>query len=195
MRIQEIHPALVHLPLAFAPAALAVEGYGAASGDADARKVGRWLTVAAALSVIPAAIFGLVAQASIRRRGQGHRELITHRNLNALVTVTLGAVGVSRLRGKKPGAAYFTATAAAVGTMAYTAYLGGKMVYELGLGVIPAGTVEAKRAPRLDEPGEAFRRSAANIGHATKHAIHHLREGKIAPSLFRHGDEAAADES
>jgi uncharacterized membrane protein len=191
MRTQEIHPALVHLPIALAPAALAVEAAGSATGDAGTRRVGRWLSVAAAVAVVPAAIAGLVAQGSIRRRGQAHRMLITHRNLNALVTLALTALGVSRLRGNKAEPLYFVGATAAVGTMVYTGYLGGKLVYEHGLGVVPAGTVEHGRAPTLTSPATAARQSAANAVKAVGHAIHHLKEGKVAPSLLgAKGDEA-----
>jgi hypothetical protein len=69
--------------------------------------------------------------------------------------------------------------------MTYSAYLGGRMVYEHGVGVRPADGLREEQAPEIhaDNVDEVARLAAQHVKHGAQHAWEHLRKGEIAPSL------------
>ena len=184
IRIHEVHPTLAHFPLALLPVAFIVDLVGRLAGRLGLMRIGRFLMPAAAVSGAATAVAGLAAQEAVEP-GDAHDLLITHRNLNAGLVAAVGILALARARKDVPGAAYLLASAAAVGGMFYTAYLGGMMVYRYGVGVVPAKGVREQASPeiRYDTAREAAHVAADNVGHAARHALHHLREGKVAPAL------------
>lgn len=185
VRLQEVHPSLVHFPIALLPTALAADALGRWTGSAALLEAGRRLMPAAAASAVVSALAGLAAQAAVKAEGEAHDLLVTHRNLNAGLTVLAVGLAATRLGRDKPGWGYLLAGLAGVATMAYTAAIGGRMVYAHGLGVEPADGVEESKAPeiRTDNLGEVAGVAADNIAHAARHALKHLKEGQIAPAL------------
>lgn len=187
MRLQEIHPALVHFPIALFPTALAADALGRASGSETLMEIGRRLMPVAAASAALAGVAGFISQESSHVKEEAHPYLITHRNLNLGLIGVVALLAKRRARRKRPSAGYLLAGAAGLATMSYTAYLGGHMVYEHGVGVTPAGGVREDKAPELT-PGnaqEVLDLSAKHIRHGWSHAMKHLEEGKIAPLLTR----------
>lgn len=187
LRLHELHPSLVHLPLALLPASVALDAIGFVSDREAPMTIGKYLMAAAAAGAAAAGAAGLVAQEAVRARGDAHDLLVTHRNLNAglvVLTVTLAAL---RLRRTRPSAGYLLAGCAGVAVMNYTAYLGGKMVYSKGVGVAPAGGVRAENAPeiRRDNLWPIARTSASYVAKAVKHAARHIGRGEFAPTLQR----------
>lgn len=180
MRLQEIHPALVHFPITLLPVALGADLLGRATGSEPLTETGRRLMPLAAGA---AALFGLVAQEEVKAEGQTHDMLVTHRNLNLGLVGLATAMAAWRARAERPSAAYLAL--AGLGVMSYAAYLGGHMVYEHGPGVRPAGGLRDGGAPALTpgSAGEATRRTLADVRHGATHATEHIREGNIAPAL------------
>lgn len=185
MRVQEIHPALAHFPIALIPTAVAADLVGVLTGDRALMETGRRLMPLAAASVAATGIAGLVAQGAVRTDNGSHDLLVTHRNLNIGLLALTAVLAGTRVRRRRPGPGYLLAGLAGAALATYTGYLGGKMVYEHGVGVKAAGGIDPQRAPEI--PGEGFshagRVSAENAAHAVRHTAHHLAEGEIAPAL------------
>jgi uncharacterized membrane protein len=185
MRIQEVHPAAVHFPIALFPTAVAFDGLGLLTGDRSLMDTGRRLIPLAAAGAAVAGAAGLAAQGAVRAKGPAHPHLVTHRTLNVGLTVLLAALAVDRTRRERPSAGYL----AGIAVMAYSTYLGGKMVYGHGVGVEAAGGVREDAAPELRRGnfGQAAHSGAANAAHALRHAAEHAARGEVAPDLGRIG--------
>ncbi|HEV7264114.1 MAG TPA: DUF2231 domain-containing protein [Falsiroseomonas sp.] len=188
LRIQEIHPSIVHFPIALLPTALAFDAVGRLTENPRLMDTGRHLIPVAAASAALAGVAGLVAQSAVRMRNNtAHDHLVTHRTLNIALTALLACLAASRGRQSRPGPGYLLAGAAGVAALAYSTYLGGKMVYEHGLGVRSAGGLDEEAAPeiRRGSLGEAARTSARHAAHALRHAAEHATEGELVPTLRR----------
>jgi tetrahydromethanopterin S-methyltransferase subunit D len=117
---------------------------------------------------------------------EGARDLlVTHRNLNLSLVGIAGLMSFARARRTEPTPAYLLAGLAGLAVMQVTAYLGGRMVYEHGVGVKPAGGVRDERAPQVgeDDLTEVARTAAGNIDAAAEHTAHSVARGAIAPAL------------
>ena len=180
MKLQELHPALVHVPIALLPASLAAD----AAGMHDAGRAGIALTAGSAAL---AAASGLIAQEEVETDEVSHDLLATHRTLNIGVLGATVAMALHRAGRERPGGGYLALGLAAVGVTVYSAYLGGRMVYAHGVGVEPAGGLAADHAPPVEEaaPGGLLRRIAHDLRHGLRHTIEHLREGDVVPALTR----------
>ncbi len=161
-----------------------------ADSDALTTFARRTLPIAAG-SAILAGLAGLVAQQEVKVEGEAHDLLITHRNLNLGVIAVATALAAWRQRRATPGAGYLALGLATLGVMGYTAYLGGHMVYEHGVGVQPAGGVRGP-VPELvpAQAGAVARAIGSDLVHGTEHTIEHLAEGEIAPALTHRADQA-----
>lgn len=185
MRLQELHPAVVHLPLAALPFAIGADLMGEASDDPWWREAGRRGIAATALSGALAGITGLIAQEEVNVEGESMEMLITHRNLNLLLTLTAGAMAFWRARRESPTPGYLALGVAGIVGMTYTAYLGGKLVYHHGVGVAPAGGQYRDDAPELvpGELGEFARAMGTDLVRGAGHLGKEVAQGKLAPSL------------
>lgn len=185
MRIQEVHPAVVHFPIALFPTAVAFDAVGLLTGERSLMDTGRRLIPLAAASAALAGVAGFAAQGAVRTQGSAHHHLVTHRTLNVGLTSLLAVLAIDRLRRERPSPGYLVAGLAGIAAMAYSTYLGGKMVYGHGVGVEAAGGVREDAAPeiRRGNLGQAARTAAANTAHAVRHAAQHAAEGEFAPDL------------
>ncbi len=190
IRLQEVHPALVHFPIALLPLTVAADLAGSITGDDRLSRLGRWGMVASAASAALAGVAGLIAQEEVNVEGPSMDTLITHRNLNLGVLALTTALAVRRQSERRAGPAYLAAAAAAVGALLYSGYLGGKVVYEYGVGVQPApgprGGVYQGGGPALTATNapRVLRSAAHDLGNGVKHLVQEVGAGKIAPSLF-----------
>ncbi len=82
LRVQEIHPTIVHFPLAFFPLALAFDWIGKRTRSRGMMEVGKALMPVTLASMGAAAVTGLAAQGAVKTEGRAKDMLITHRNLN-----------------------------------------------------------------------------------------------------------------
>lgn len=155
MLLHELHPSLVHMPLALLPTAAVADLIVVRTQDRAWEKVGRRLWVAGAASAVFAGVAGLAASQEVRMDSQRARDMTAlHGAGNALIT--LGALGIMAWRLSRPPTASTTALALGACAFAlYTASLGGKLVYEQGVGVntmpedAPQGT---RKGPLLLSP-------------------------------------------
>jgi uncharacterized membrane protein len=194
MKLHEIHPSIVHFPLALLPASLALDTIGQLTGSRGVMNVARALAIGASAAGAVAGVAGLVAQQTVRAEGEAHKALVTHRNLNIgllALTTTLASVRMSR---ERPGLLYLMAGFAGVAAMNYTAYLGGKMVYTHGVGVERLGGVREGQSMeiRRGSYGLAARTALTHIGRGIVQIFRELLRGEVAPLLSRQprGDDA-----
>lgn len=156
MRTHELHPALVHAPLALLPTAAIVD-LVAASLPRDRRldRFGRTLWWATAGSALAAGLAGMAASQEIELRSDRARDMMfLHGIGNAgLVVAALGvAAWRSRNRANLTSA---LAGLVAAGAAAYTAYLGGQLVYTHGAGVTALGGAAAEAPALFSRAGPA----------------------------------------
>lgn len=137
MLLHELHPSVVHAPLALLPTAAVADLIAVTTGDRAWAKVARRVWVAGTLSGVFAGIAGLAASQEVRMDSPRARDMTFIHGLGNAV-ILLGAMGVTGWRLKREPTVTTTVLGlAACGLALYTASLGGKMVYELGVGINP----------------------------------------------------------
>ena len=191
VRLQEVHPSIVHYPLALLPAAVAADLLGRATGSEALQGAGRVLMPVAAASAAVAAVTGLVAQEEVAVDGVAEELLVTHRNLNLSLVTLSTLLAAWRLRSERPSAGYLALALAGLGAMSYSAYLGGKMVYEHGGGVKPADGLRDGDSPELRPGGmrEVARRVATDVERGVAHALDDLLHRDPLPAIRRRSVE------
>src|SRR5688500_2682440 len=117
IRLQEVHPSVVHFPLALLPAAVAADLLGRATGSEALHEVGRVLMPVAAASAAVAAVTGLVAQEEVAVDGVAEELLVTHRNLNLSLVTLSTMLAAWRVRSERPSAGYLALALAGLGAM------------------------------------------------------------------------------
>ena len=186
IRLQEIHPSIVHFPIALLPTALGLDAIGRATGRQGLMDAGRALMPVAALSAVVSAAAGVLAQGALRYPDEtGRKLLVTHRSTNAVLTLGTIALAALRWRRESPSNSYLAAGAGSLAALGYSAMLGGKMVYEHGLGVKPAGGVIEERAPEIvpGQLGHAAKMAAADTAEGTRQSIASLKDAEIGTEM------------
>lgn len=185
MRLQEVHPSLVHYPLALLPTTLACDAIGKVTGSRTLLNIGRYGMAVTAGSIALAGVFGLIAQQEVKARGAAGAMLTTHRNLNLTLLGMASAMAVSRIRRKKPTLRYLAVGFAGLGAALYSAYLGGKMVYEHGVGVAAAGGLKEGHAPEIKPStlDEVARHAADDVRDGLELAAKNLATGPYIPAI------------
>ncbi|HEX6938267.1 MAG TPA: DUF2231 domain-containing protein [Longimicrobiales bacterium] len=187
MRLQEVHPSLVHYPIAFLPLAIGADAVGKLTGSKTLLATGKLGIALTAVTGALAGVAGLIAQEEVElRTPRADDMLVTHRTLNVAVVGIATAMAVIRARREKPTFRYLAAGIASIGAMAYSAYLGGKMVYEQGVGVEPAGGIAEGHGPELrwDRAEELTEHALEDVREGIRHAAQTVAEGKFVPTLM-----------
>ena len=171
IRSQNRHPALVHLPIARMTKNVALMSFG---------------QKAIGIAAVGSALTGLIAGEEVNVEGASEDMLITHGNLNVIATFVAGGMALWRLNHRKPSAAYHGIGTVGVGVLAYTAYHGGTLVYDVGVGVKPAKGVCRSDAPAL-EPGQVgsfVKTAGAHLVHGVQHMAQEVAKGRLIPTLI-----------
>lgn len=185
MRTHEIHPMLVHFPLALMPTAIAADAVGAMTDNQALMDTGRILMPLAVASMAVTGVAGFAAQEEVRAEGEARDMLLTHRNLNVGLLLMSAGLAVLRSGQDRPGPGYLLAGLAGAALMTYSGYLGGKMVYRHGVGVGAVEGYDPERSPRIERGhvGEAARNAAADVVQGVAHAAQEIADGELAPHL------------
>ena len=186
IHLQEMHPALVHLPIALLPLAVGADMAGSVTGSDSVLSFGQKAICIAAAGAVASAVTGLIAGEEVNVKGASQDMLITHRNLNFIATVVATGMAIWRVNHRKPTAAYLGIGAAGVGILAYTAYLGGKLVYDVGVGVQPAHGVYRSDAPTLrsGQVGAFVKSAGADLVHGVQHMVEEVGKGLLIPTIM-----------
>lgn len=186
MRLQEVHPALVHFPLALLPLSIGADLLGRVTGNDALSDLGRRTMPLAAASGLVAGVAGLMAQTEVNVEGKALEALQTHRTLNLGLVGIAGAMAAYRARTEKPGLAYLLAGLAGLAVLNYSAYLGGSLVYHEGVGVEAAdgvrATPEVPELTRADAP-RAARRALSDVQQGIQLTIEESAKGELVPEL------------
>jgi len=185
IRLQQMHPALVHVPIALLPLAVGSDLLGCVTGNKSLLSFGQKAICIAAVGAVASATTGLIAGEEVNVKDASMDMLMTHRNLNFVATVVVSSMAFWRAGHRRPNAVYLGAGAAGVGVLAYTAYLGGKLVYDVGVGVEPAKGVYRSDSPALrsGQIGAFIKTAGADLMSGAKHMIEEIRQGKFVPTL------------
>jgi uncharacterized membrane protein len=185
MRLQEVHPSLVHFPLTLLPLAVGADAIGRFTGNKKMTWLGRWGIAASAITGAVAGLAGLIAQEEVNVSGRTMDMLITHRNLNLAAVTAISALAIQRARVKEPSIPYLLGGLAAFGVVAYSGYIGGELVYRHGVGVEPAGGLWEGGGPelRLKNTGRVMRSAGRGLGMGFVHLGKETVKGKIVPTL------------
>lgn len=189
MRLQELHPSLAHYPIAFLPLAVGADTLGKVTGSRTLLQMGRWGIALTAATGAVTGIAGLIAQEEVELDDEALDMLITHRTLNIGLVGIATAMTVVRMRRNKPSLRYLLTGLAGVGTLFYSAYLGGKMVYGKGVGVEAAGGIQPGHGPELtrDRMGEVARHALDDVRQGLRTTASEYASGEFVPMLTRAG--------
>lgn len=184
-RLNEIHPSIVHFPIAVLPIAIGADLLGRLTGSRSLSEIGRVLMPVAAAGAAVSAATGLIAQQEVNAAGTAGDLLVTHRNLNLSLTAITALMAARRWSEDEAGSGYLALGLAGLGALSYSAYLGGKMVYEHGVGVKPADGLRDGDSPAVSpsEAPTAARRAYEDLKQGAATAVADLRAGRIAPAI------------
>ncbi len=185
IRLQQMHPALAHLPIALLPLAVGADLAGRISDNPKLCDFRQKAIALAALGALAAAASGLIAGEEGNIEGESRDMLMMHRNLNFVATVVATSMAVWRVGHGRPNVFYLGVGLAGVAVVAYTAYLGGKLVYDKGVCVESAKGVFRSDAPalRTGQLHPFFKAAATDLLHGVQHMIEEVVGGKIVPTL------------
>ncbi|MFY0564994.1 DUF2231 domain-containing protein [Archangium lansingense] len=134
MRVHELHPTLIHAPLALLPSTVVVDLTAALTGDPRLDKAGRTLWWTTAASGLLAGFAGMAASQEVKADRHSRDMMFLHGLGN--VGVVLGAFGVAVWRtGHRSSLVSSLVGLGSFALAAYTGWLGGEMVYTHGVGV------------------------------------------------------------
>ncbi len=193
MRLQEVHPALVHYPIAFLGLSVGSDLLGKLTGSRTLLGIGKLGMALTAATGALAGVFGLIAQEEVELPDKRADDmLVTHRTLNVGFVTLATAMAVVRARREKPSLRYLATALGSMGAVAYSAYLGGKLVYEHGVGVAAAGGIAEGHGPELrwDRADEVKEHAIQDVRQGLRTAAKTMAEGKLVPAL-REGAEQA----
>lgn len=165
IQLQEMHPALVHLPIALLPLAVGADVIGSLTDNDSLLSFGQKAIGVAAVGAIGSAVTGLIAGEEVNVEGASEDMLITHRNLNFIATLVATGMALWRFKHRKPNAAYLGVGA---------------------VGVEPAKGVYRKDAPALKsgQIGSFAKTAGTDLVHGVQHMAQEVAKGRLIPTLI-----------
>ena len=133
-RVHELHPTLIHAPLALLPTTVIVDLAATFSGDRKLDKAGRMLWWGVVGSGLLAGVAGMAASQEVKADKHPRDMMFLHGLGN--VTLVVGALGVALWRTSHRASLFSNLVGlGAFAFASYTGWLGGEMVYTHGVGV------------------------------------------------------------
>ena len=177
MRLHELHPMMTHFPIALLPTTLGIDLAAHITENEDLEALGRVTITGAAATSILAAAAGLVAEQEVQGNPRAQSMLRTHKTLNLAGGAVTSAMSAYRIAKPRPGWGYMAVGVANLGLVAYSAYLGGRMVYGEGMGVESADGLRRDRSPEI-RPGN-LTHAIATFGRQLKAGVSGLFRGLV----------------
>jgi uncharacterized membrane protein len=186
VRLEQLHPVLVHAPIVLVPLSIGADLLGGATGSGPLLSFGRTAIRIAAAGAAASVVTGLIAGEEVNVEGPSMDMLMTHRNLNVIATVVTGGMTAWRRTHREPTLGYLATGMMGVGVLTYTAYLGGKLVYETGVGVEPAHGVYRADAPTLTlrTAGSFVKAAGTDLVHGVQHMLQEIAKGNLVPTIM-----------
>lgn len=140
--MQDFHPALTHFPIALLLVGFLFDVLSAILKKDSLRVSGWWCLLVGGVSLLAATASGIYAENTAGHNDASHIIMDRHKQLAYISTALFGILVVWRglrknrlFQSMSQLAMYYTIGVLAVGTMVYGAHLGGRLVYEYGVGV------------------------------------------------------------
>jgi uncharacterized membrane protein len=156
-----LHAALNDLPTALLLAAILFDLLGAVNRRDSLRAAGYWCLVAGVIGGVLAALAGLMAETVAPHDDAGHALMETHETFAfvvlAIFFVLLLWRTLRRLIGRQEQTIFTTAGVIGIGLLAFTARLGGSLVFEHAVGIdnhVLQDAIEGRREGHHHEEGE-----------------------------------------
>lgn len=184
-RLSELHPALVHYPITLLPLAIGADTAGVLTNDRALLRAGKWCIAAAAVSAGITGLAGLIAQEEVNAEPEAMKIMQTHRTLNIGALAVMTGLAIVRSRTRRPGIGYLLTGLATIATVGVSAYLGGKMVYDHGVGVKKAGGIYGEN-PALRDVRRAASAAAKDLRAGIAHTAKEMAKGDILPAVGGH---------
>ena len=161
MHIWEFHPALVHFPIAFLLAAVALDLYGLARPKGILDRMAAGLYVAGVAGGILAAAAGVAAWFTVPHPGEAHALMLWHPGLALASMAVFAVVAVRRWKGRAQPEGPRLRALGVLGAILLLAAgaLGGHLVYRDAVGVSGPGLPEAE-GPRPPSAEEVLKKGA-----------------------------------
>lgn len=140
MNIWEIHPALVHFPIALLLSGVVLDLFGWWRGKEILVRSATWILIAGVAACAVAANFGLLAFYTVpAHTEEAHRLMYWHLGMASASLVLFTWVALSRWfrRATSPSISSRAIGVVAAGTLGVAGYLGGYIVYHGGAGIDP----------------------------------------------------------
>ena len=141
MELWEIHPSLVHFPIALLIAGLCTDLYARARRNLSVGHVATGLYVSGVVAGLVTGLAGLLAFYTVpsAHTEQAHDQVVWHLGLALASVVLFAGVAWVRWRGWRelPSVGSLVAGLVAVGLLTAAGYLGGHIVYHGAMGVEP----------------------------------------------------------
>ncbi|HYO58467.1 DUF2231 domain-containing protein [Archangium sp.] len=160
MRVHELHPTLIHAPLALLPSAVVIDLTAALTGDRRLDTAARTLWWTTAASGLLAGLAGMAASQEVKADKHSRDMMFLHGLGN--VGIVLGAFGVATWRTSHRSSLFSSLVGLGAFALAtYTGWLGGEMVYTHGVGVKEL-TMKGEELDQLS-PSLASRQAPARL--------------------------------
>lgn len=186
----ELHPALVHFPIAFLLGAVVLDLVAWFRGSVTLTRAAMWLLLAGVATGLLAMAAGVLAFYTVpAHTEEAHVMMIWHLSLAVVALVLFGGVAIVRRRGRAiaPSVVSRTIGLVAAGLILVVGYLGGHIVYRGGAGIHPS--LLAASVQEGHHHGDA--------GHPTpngsEHAAHQHEHGSaVKPAAGTHEESRQA---
>jgi uncharacterized membrane protein len=148
--MQNLHPALIHFPIVLLIAGFVLDVLSTVLKKDSLRVSGWWCLLVGGLSLTAAIASGIYAANTAGHNDVSHTIMDRHKQVAYMAAALFGLLLVWRglKRTMLPETViqltmYYAIGVFAVGTMIYGAHLGGRLVYEYGVGVVAVPQAES----------------------------------------------------
>ncbi len=187
--IPNLHPAVVHFPIALTLVALLFSIVARVFSEyrfaPQWAAVGHWSLRFAAIMAIVAVVFGLLAYNSVNHDESGHLAMQLHRNWaipTAIGLILAGAWDIWKYEGTEIPSVLAVASLFVLSTsVMVTGWLGGEVVFRHGIGVL--------RIPVPEMPGMSAGGHNHAVGHADEGHAHEHGSTGVNPDVGNNADK------
>ena len=152
-----IHPIAVHFPIAFLIGAFVCEVIGRSTNNPMMKKTAKWMLLIGTVALGVAAFTGWLGHKTVLHSESSYVLIEQHQKLGFVALGFFVVVSVVRFwlrpslqKSKSVFSAFFLFYLLGLSTMTWGSHLGGRLVYEMGVGVQVVDHNQTSETPELD---------------------------------------------